>query len=83
MVSFVALGICGLLALIVEERLGIERDPRRRPLRAGQVIRNTRLRVQILELRGGAPTRVRFDFTAPLSNVRIYTRATLCSRLAP
>jgi hypothetical protein len=51
----------------------IERDPRRRPLSPGQVIGNSRLRARIVEVRDGAPTRVRFDLAAPLSQARLYT----------
>jgi hypothetical protein len=52
------------------ERIG--RDPTRRPLRAGEVIALSRMRVQILAVRDGAPTKVRFDFAQPLSTARIF-----------
>jgi hypothetical protein len=50
----------------------IERDPSRHPLQVGEVISTSRLRAQVLEVVAGAPTRVRFDFAQPLSELRVY-----------
>jgi hypothetical protein len=49
----------------------LERAPDR-PLRVNEVITSARMRAQVLEVRDGAPIRVRFDFTLPLSDVRVY-----------
>jgi hypothetical protein len=50
----------------------LERDPRRHPLQVGEVVQVSRLRAQVLEVKDGLPTRVRFDFVQPLSDARVY-----------
>jgi hypothetical protein len=50
----------------------IERDPASRPLHEAEVIPGARMRTQVLEVKNGAPTRVRFDFSEPLSSMRVY-----------
>jgi hypothetical protein len=49
-----------------------DREPRRRPLRAGDVIDSARMRVVVLEVADGAPTRVRFELASPLTEARVY-----------
>lgn len=41
-------------------------------VRAGEVVEISRIRAKVLEVRAGAPTRVRFDFSAPLEADRVY-----------
>jgi hypothetical protein len=50
----------------------LERDPGRRPLQVGETIQVERMRVQVLEVLDGAPTRVRFELAQPLSAARVY-----------
>lgn len=50
----------------------ITRDPSRRPLQVGERIRSGGMEAQVLAVRDGAPTRVRFDFTQPLTQLRAY-----------
>lgn len=50
----------------------LERDPGRRPLQAGQTIQLDRMRVQVLDVQDGAPTRVGFQLAQPLSGARVY-----------
>jgi hypothetical protein len=54
-----------------ETPLNLDRAPGR-PLHAGEVIPSARMRTQVLAIRDGAPTRMRFDFTEPLREVRLY-----------
>jgi hypothetical protein len=49
----------------------IGRDPARSPFHVGEVISAARMRTQVLEVKDGAPTRVRFDFTEPLSQTHV------------
>jgi len=41
--------------------------------RVGEVISAVRMRTQIVEVKDGAPTCVRFDFTEPLSQAHVLT----------
>ena len=50
----------------------VERNPRSHPLRAGETITLAPMRVQVLGVRDGAPTRVRFELRQPLSALRVY-----------
>jgi hypothetical protein len=50
----------------------LERDPSRHPLQAGEVVEVQRMRAEVLEVKGGAPTRVRFDFVRPLDELRAF-----------
>jgi hypothetical protein len=50
----------------------VERDPRRKPMQVGDIVETQRMRVEVLEAKDGAPTRVRFDFAQPLSDARVY-----------
>lgn len=49
----------------------IGRDPRRSPFQVNDAIAAVRMRAQVLAVKGGAPTRVRFDFTEPLSEALV------------
>jgi hypothetical protein len=50
----------------------IDRDPRQRPMRVGEVVELSRMRATVLAARDGAPTRVRFDFAGDLPADRVY-----------
>ena len=51
--------------------LSLDRAPERL-LHLNEVIPSGRMSAQVLELRKGAPSRVRFEFTEPLADVRLY-----------
>jgi len=43
------------------------------PLHLHEVIPGARMRTQVMEVKAGVPTRVRFDFLEPLESMRIYS----------
>jgi hypothetical protein len=50
----------------------IERTPSSHPLQLGETIELRHMRVQVIELKDGVPTRVRFELGRSLSEVRVY-----------
>jgi hypothetical protein len=50
----------------------LQRSPSSTPLHVGEVIPSARMRTQVLEMANGAPSRMRFDFSAPLDTVRVF-----------
>lgn len=53
--------------------IGTGRASPSNPLHLNEVIPGERMRTQVLDVKAGVPTRVRFDFIEPLESMRIYS----------